>query len=387
MKVVVDKNLDLSAVRFPQDWELNSIDGREITATDVKDADALIVRSITPVDQQLLDGSKVKFVGSATSGLDHVDQRYLNQEGIQLADAAGSNANAVCDYVCAALAYLVVHQGFELDGKTIGVVGAGNVGARLLARLSRLALNVLVCDPFIERGQNDGSQPYAGRLSFCTLEDVAKADLISLHVPLTDHAEHPTRSMIGSEFLESMPESSVLINTCRGEVVDETVLLNHIKSNEGFISIQDVWCNEPMVNPELIASCNLATPHIAGYSAIAKSTAASSVANALLRARGVESDSEPLPESIDFASISAENINLNNAEAWQLVADSFPLLDLSRRFRRNFVAGSEKETFDTMRKELAHRKEFGEMELTPAVDKSTSRLLRALGFSRSGLDC
>ncbi len=384
MKVVVDSNLDLSSIRFPSQWVIVEKDGRGIGPVDVADADALLVRSVTRVDEKLLHGSPVSFIGTATSGLDHIDQNYLDENGITLVGAPGSNANAVTDYVFAALAFSALHLNAEISGKSIGIVGAGNVGGLLAGKLQHLGFDVLIYDPPLlqELSAKEASVP--DHLNFSSLEDVARADIVSLHVPLIYEGAFPTRNMIDDDFLTAMKKNAMLINTCRGEVIDEPALLNHLDSNEEFVLISDVWWNEPKVNPELVSRSQVATPHIAGYSALAKLTAANRVASALLQNRvgGAENRSDPIGK--EECSAVKTRIDLNNIDAWRVVEGNFSLLELTKKFRQSFVAGNERQAFDLMRSELASRKEFRESKLSSMANDSARELLQVVGFEVSG---
>lgn len=381
MKVVVDRNLDLSAVRFPSQWVIVEIDGRSIGPADVVDADALLVRSVTKIDEKLLHGSAVGFIGTATSGLDHIDQDYLDNHGITLVGAPGSNANAVTDYVFSALAYSVLHVDPEITRKTIGVIGAGNVGGLLVRKLQQLGLDVLIYDPPLMQDLTEKGGTLPGHLNFSSLEDICKAHIVSLHVPLIKDGEFPTQRMIDENFLSAMHKDAMLINTCRGEVVDEPALLRHLEGNEEFVLISDVWWNEPRVNPELVYRSHVATPHIAGYSALAKLTAANQVANALLQ-NGID-ESEKRSGLIDEDELSAvgTKIELNNRDAWRIVEENFSLLELTRKFRQSSESSDGQQAFDLMRRDLASRKEFRELPLTGMANDSITKLLQTIGFN------
>lgn len=271
MKIVADANILDVESGFGEYGELVLRPGREISPADVRDADALIVRSITRVDAALLEGSRVRFVATATSGTDHLDLEWLRRNGITVADAAGCNANAVAAYVMAALQELAVPE----DCRAL-VIGAGHVGTRVVHRLQRKGVSCRVVDPFVEasgvseavRRDFDGRVP---ELAFADLdESLAEADIVSLHVPLTAGGPHPTRALLNAERLSLPRPGSVLINTARGEVLDEAALKQRLQQRGDLQAVLDVFHNEPEIDRELIHLARIATPHIAGYSRAAK---------------------------------------------------------------------------------------------------------------------
>lgn len=285
LKIVADQN-----ILALQHWKhpgvtLQLCDGRNITADDVKDADALLVRSITRVDAALLAGSRVTFVATATSGTDHVDQAYLQQQGIQFASAAGANAAAVADYVMCCLAELMRETDFTLSDKTIAVIGVGHVGRALLGRLQATPANCMACDPY---------QQLVADVPYVSFDEAVKADVVCLHTPLTRTGEHPTFHMLNADSLARLSANAVVINAGRGEVIDTQALLTHLQQQTGSDARQrfilDVWENEPNPDRQLVASTYLSTPHIAGYSVEAKYAATERIVTALC-----QSFSLPLP--------------------------------------------------------------------------------------------
>lgn len=281
MKIVADANILDVESGFGEYGELVLRSGREIGPADVQDADALIVRSITPVDAALLDGSRVRFVATATSGTDHLDLEWLRRAGITVADAAGCNANAVAAYVMAALEELAVPEGCRAL-----VIGAGHVGTRVIHRLQRKGVTCRVVDPFVEEGgisapvlrDFDDRPP---ELVFADLDEaLAEADIVSLHLPLTVDGPHPTRCLLNAERLSLLRPGSVLINTARGEVVDERALKQRLRQRGDLQAVLDVFHGEPEIDRELIHLARIATPHIAGYSRAAKLAGTSRVLEA-----------------------------------------------------------------------------------------------------------
>jgi erythronate-4-phosphate dehydrogenase len=260
MKIVADPNIPFVQEAFGPFGVLRSVPGREITASRVRDADVLLVRSVTPVNAALLADSQVKFVATATIGTDHIDQEYLRQRGIGFASAQGSNANSVAEYLVAAMLELAHRRKFRLRDKTLGVVGVGNVGSRVARNGEALGMRVL---------QNDPPRQRTERLThFVSLEKVlAEADIITLHVPLARAGADATFHLFDKNRLSALEgRKPILINTCRGAVVDNKALLKAIDGEWLGGVVLDVWENEPNISPELLDVVDLGTPHIAGYS-------------------------------------------------------------------------------------------------------------------------
>ncbi len=263
LRIVADENIPFVQEAFGAFGAVQLKTGRALGAADVREADVLLVRSVTRVDAGLLDGSGVRFVGSATIGTDHVDQDYLRRRGIAFAHAPGSNATSVVEYVLAALLHLAVTTGEALRGKTVGVVGCGNVGSRLAARLPALGARVLVNDPpLAERAEGAGEvRPFVPLPHL-----LAEADVVSLHVPLERTGLHPTFHLLGTEELAHMKSGDWLINTARGPVVSNEALRHALKAAQIGAAVLDVWEDEPTPDPALLHRVALGTPHIAGYS-------------------------------------------------------------------------------------------------------------------------
>jgi erythronate-4-phosphate dehydrogenase len=233
----------------------------DIDNASLRGMDALVTRSKVKVNDDLLEGCSLRFYGTATAGADHVDAASLAARGIAWSEAAGCNANSVAEYVVASLAWLGLRRGLSWRDCTIAIIGAGHVGSRLGELAAALGLRVRFCDPPLAESTGDASryEPLAAVL--------AEADVVSLHVPLTDTGPHPTRGMVNHAFFEAMKPGAVFINSSRGEVVaDETELLARRADGRFGGLILDVFHHEPAILPDLVEGADLATPHIAGYS-------------------------------------------------------------------------------------------------------------------------
>jgi erythronate-4-phosphate dehydrogenase len=260
VQIVADENIPLLEQFFSEFGEIRKVPGRTMTSEDVKDADILLVRSVTQVDQDLIADSPIKFIGTCTIGTDHIDLDYIQQKKIAFSSAPGCNAEAVVDYVLSAVSVLVDKRGIFFQDVSVAIIGIGNVGLRLRRRLEAMGVRVISVDPFKDAAE-------VGSLS--SLDEALVADVVSLHIPLTyseNAGEHVTHHLINAERLAAMKSDACLINSCRGSVVDNEALKAHMAKNPDFESIIDVWEGEPNLDLQLMNRCMLATPHIAGYS-------------------------------------------------------------------------------------------------------------------------
>ena len=257
MRILADENIPMLEV-FARHGQLRRVAGRSLDRAVLADAEVLLVRSVTQVDQALLAGSQVKFVGTCTIGTDHLDLQYLTQQGIGWASAPGCNARGVVDYVLGALLTLAERDGVDLSKRCYGVVGAGQVGQRLVQVLRGLGWQVLVCDPPRQQAEGGDYVDLATVLERC--------DVVSLHTPLTQQGEHPTFHLLGAEQLQSLQQGSWLINASRGAVVDNQALKQLLTQRHDLRVALDVWEGEPQVDAELAQRCDIASAHIAGYS-------------------------------------------------------------------------------------------------------------------------
>ena len=261
MKIVCDKNMPYAPEAFSTLGDVLLKDGRHITPDDVRDAEALFTRSTTKVNAHLLDGSAVRFYGSGVIGTDHIDIPYLDARAIAWAAAPGCNAESVANYVTAALLWLGGKHGFTLAGKTLGVVGVGNVGQRVCRHAEGLGLRVLANDPPRQRDPDDAEAAH-----FVSLERLlAESDIVTCHVPLTRDGPDATFHLFDAARFALMKPGAVFINAARGAVADTDALLPALDTRIAHAVI-DCWEGEPAYRPDLLARADLATPHIAGHS-------------------------------------------------------------------------------------------------------------------------
>lgn len=258
VKILVDENMPYARELFSRLGEVKPVAGRPIPVDELADAQALMVRSVTRVNASLLSGTAVKFVGTATAGTDHVDQAWLDEAGIGFSAAPGCNAIAVVEYVFSALLMLAERDGFTLKNRTVGIVGVGNVGSRLQARLEAWGVRTLLCDPpRAERGDAGDFRPLEAL--------VREADILTFHTPLFKEGPYKTLHLADDALISALKPGAILINACRGAVVDNAALLTRLEAGQDLSVVLDVWEPEPDLNVELLKRVDIGTPHIAGY--------------------------------------------------------------------------------------------------------------------------
>ncbi len=258
MKIVADANIPFVKECFSSIGEVTVVGGRQITPWIVADADVLLVRSITPVGIDLLAGSKVRFVGTATIGFDHIDIDFLTRNNIGFVSAPGSNANSAAEYVIAGLLDIGQRYALDLEGRSIGIIGAGNVGGRVAKKCAAMGMDVYLNDPPLKRQTGDDK--------YLPLERLFDCNFITLHTPLTFGGPDKTHHLADEKFFKSLKHRCVFINASRGGVVDGGALKSAIQAGRLRAVVLDVWENEPDIDIELLKMVDIGTPHIAGYS-------------------------------------------------------------------------------------------------------------------------
>ncbi len=379
MKIVADENIPLLGDAFGPLGEVVALPADALTPDTVRDADALLVRSVTKVGPALLGGSAVRFVATATIGVDHIDQAYLAGAGIGFASAAGSNARSVAEYVVAALLELAAAGGYALAGRTLGVVGVGNVGTKVARFAEALGMRVLRNDPPLQRETGDPL--------FVPREAVlAEADVVTLHVPLTREGPDATYHLADAAFFGRLRPEATLLNTSRGAVVDTDALKAALAGGHLAAAVLDVWEGEPEIDLGALRLAALATPHIAGYSTDGKVGGTRMCLAALCRHFGMERawDPAPLmpPPGRPRVAIAAD---LAPQEALrQAVRAAYDIRADDARLRTVAEAGSATERrafFTALRKRYPVRREFPETTAVLEADAPAARtLLAALDF-------
>lgn len=310
--------------------------GSEISANDVRDADALIVRTRTHCNEQLLAGSRVQFVATATIGFDHIDTDYMEKAGIYWTNCPGCNAGSVAQYLECSLLLLQQQKGLDLQRSTIGIVGCGHVGSKVKAIAERLGMHVLVCDPPLAQKEANSQQLTAN--SFVPLDVIEReADVITFHVPLSREGQYATWHFGNADFFHRLSRVPYIINTSRGGVVDNAALLQALEEGRVRDAILDVWEDEPNLNLDLLNKVFIGTPHIAGYSADGKVNADNMVIDALCQHFGLSHPGHILPPSLpaDFKYtssaldlynplIDSEKLK-NDPSKFELLRNNYPL--------------------------------------------------------------
>ena len=327
------------------------VDGRSLTNKNVKDADALIVRSITRVDEELLNKSKVRFVGTATIGTDHIDLGYLKSKNISFADAKGCNADSVAEYIFTALLKIASEKNISLREKTIGVVGIGNIGSRVVRLAESLGMKVMKNDLPLER-KGIGS-------NYVNLNEILKADIITLHVPLSFEGIDKTFHLLNENNLKEIKRDAIIINTSRGAVIDNIALLNET-IRKYFNLILDVWEDEPLINLDLLAKTQIATAHIAGYSLEGKVNGTKMIYDALCRFTNTKPEWTPELPFIESFNLKLPDFNSDEEKLYKLFSSIYNIEkdDAGLREISNYKLNERAGYFDLLRKNYPVRREF-----------------------------
>jgi erythronate-4-phosphate dehydrogenase len=373
MLIVADENIPGLAATFGLHGKITMINGREISAAALRQADVLLVRSITKVDAMLLTGSPVRFVGSATIGIDHMDVDFLQESGISWCHAPGCNADAAAQYTLAMILLACRRIGLDLATLNAGIVGLGNVGSRLRHLLKVLGVrNVTACDPLLAEAELQG---------LVGMDVIAKCNLISFHVPLTSEGPYPTRHLANQHFLEKLPAGTLLVNSSRGRVVEANALLDWLARGRGHAAL-DVWPGEPHIDLRLLGAVTVATPHVAGYSLDGKLNGTRMVYRHFLQWMGLEPASvmpptPPAPEPLPDA-------DLRSAEG--AILRVCPVARDDSRLRSCLGADPELPgaEFDRLRKDYPVRRDFSGVRLPEICPGTLARTLLELGFYPAG---
>lgn len=372
LKIVADENMPAVEAMFGMVGEVVRVNGRTLQPEQLKDADILLVRSITQVNAQLLNrADHLKMVGTATIGVDHVDQAVLTARGIRFASAPGCNAAGVVEYVIAALANLLYEQGRELTDLTVGIVGVGNVGGLLAKRLSAAGIKLLLNDPPRASREPDGG--------FVSLQQVLQqADIVCLHTPLIKTGAWPTQHLLNTDELSMLKTDAILLNAGRGPVIDNQALQQVLAARPDLTAVLDVWEHEPSVDAALADQVAIATPHIAGYSLEGK-------------LRGTYMLRQAAAQWFDLPDVAAFESFLPNADIQRIsVSGSISLRDVTRTIydpfaddramRRTLHGNDQPMAFDRLRKTYPVRREFASVVLE-TCDPQKAHYWQSLGFS------
>ena len=304
LKIVADHKIPFLEGALEEKVRMVYVPGADISPGHLKDADGMIIRTRTSCNQELLAGTPVRFIATATIGYDHIDTEYCLEHGIGWANAPGCNASSVEQYVVSALLWLAVHRHIDLGSTILGVVGVGHVGSKVAKAARALGMKVLLNDPPRERRE--------GGDRFSSLRELQeRADLVTLHVPLVYGGTDPTYHLVDEKFLDGLKSGTLLFNTSRGGVVDEAALKRAIRKGTLSGVVLDVFENEPAIDRDLLDAITLATPHIAGYSLDGKANGTAMSVQAVSRYFGLGMDhwtpaTVPLPQTGEILIDAAE---------------------------------------------------------------------------------
>lgn len=372
MKIVADENIPFVRECFGSAGECLTCPGRKITPQIIKDTDALIVRSITKVDEKLLAGAKVKFVGTATIGFEHIDVDYLAENKIGFSSAPGANANSVAEYMTSALLNLADKYKFDISKKSIGIVGVGNVGSRVEKKAQALGMKVVLNDPPLQ--EKTGDEKYR------PIDEIFDCDIVTLHTPLTLGGRDKTYHLADEGFFKSLKKDAIFINTSRGGVHDTAALKKAITIGRIKGCVLDVWENEPNIDIKLLDMADFGTPHIAGYSYDGKVAGMIMIYEGFCKFFGAEpkctiADFLPKPE-IERITISDDKKPLLTAvnKLYDIRND-----DANLRQIKNETADNCGAFFDSLRKNYRIRREF-QNTIVCVEDEKLKKIFTGLDF-------
>ncbi len=371
IKIIADQDIPFLKGVFEPYAEIEYYPGNKITSSVVKNADALVIRTRTKCNRDLLNGSEVKFISSATIGFDHIDTDYCEKKGIKWTNAPGCNSSSVQQYVAAALVYLSGKYNFSMNKRTIGIVGVGHVGTKIVKLAEYVGMTVLLNDP--PRVRNEGL------CGFVSLEGIVRdCDIITFHVPLNMTGEDKTYHMIDENFLEKVNPGTFIINTSRGEVAETGALKEVLRSGRVAGAVVDVWEGEPDIDVGLLDLVDIGTPHIAGYSADGKANGTTMSVQALSKFFNLGIDNWkpiniPLPENT-IISIK-NNYGFTEKIISEAIAKTYDIDGDDIRLRQS------PETFEKQRADYPLRREFNSYSVKmDRKDRDVERILRRMGF-------
>lgn len=370
MKIVVDKNIPFIHGAIDPWADVEYIEGSRINHDMLVDADAMIIRTRTKCNAQLLKHTSIKFIGTATIGTDHIDLEWCRQQGIICEAAPGCNSGSVMQYLASVLVYLIARYEIDPSVSTLGIVGVGNVGSKVAKMAETLGFNVLLNDPPRER--------IGGKENFITLNNLLyESDIVSIHVPLTFEGPDKTYQLLNDRFFIKMKNKAVIINTSRGQVVGEKALLEQLSKYRIKTAVLDVWRSEPEINAELLSAVEIGTAHIAGYSADGKANGGKTIIRKMaeyfdLPLKKWEPVTLPVPgnSAIDISSYHGSELDIIS----KVISETYSVEKDSNALKEN------PSLFEKIRNEYGIRREFHAYTVK-GDNKLIINKLRKLGFS------
>ena len=371
MKIIIDDKIPYIRGAFEGVAEVVYLPGPKTTREIVKDADAIVTRTRTICNEELLKGSEVKFIATATIGFDHIDTDYCDRAGIKWTNAPGCNSKSVEQYIASALMVLAERKKIQLKDLIIGIVGVGNVGSKVAVVCDLLGMKVLLNDPPRERAE--------GSDAFVSLDQLKEeADIISLHVPLNLKGEDATYHLGNESFFSSLTRKPILINSCRGEVLETNAVKSALKTGKlsGFVC--DCWENEPDIDPELLDLTDLATPHIAGYSKDGKATGTCMSVHAISNYLGLGLNNWQ-PSGVELPEHPIIELNGSGMSEQEIISKA--ILSTYDICQDDSLLRNHPEQFEQLRGDYATRREFPAYSIRAVITgENVSGILIKLGF-------
>jgi erythronate-4-phosphate dehydrogenase len=372
LQIFCDQNIPLAKEHFESWAKITFFDGRQLQNKDLMDVDILLVRSVTKVNSQLLEGTSVQTVGSATAGINHIDQNYLKSKNIFFCHAPGSNSWSVADHMLACISQFIIDQKLK-SGAKIGVIAHGNVGSKVSTRLAALGFEIVDYDPpLAEINTNFKSQ---------AKDELFSCDLLSFHTPLTQSGNHPTENFLDESFFDSCKDGTLFCNTSRGEIVVEEALIKAHQSGKVSHLVMDVFEDEPNINPYWLQNTAFCTPHIAGYSYTGKIRGTRMLAEQITSHLHIEYTA---PNTQQDAPIIEW---LANESIWEFILKGHNVQgDHQRLIQACSTVESAHQIFDNLRKSYPKRLEFGDFKVKLSPEKNTAeniKLLQTIGFTQA----
>lgn len=378
LRIIADQAIPWLDKLFAEYGDIHRFSGRELDASMLEGADVLLVRSTVRIHRDLVKNSTLKLVASATVGCDHVDRDALHEQGIAFAHAPGCNANAVAEYVVAAISWHLKQGKLNLaNGSTAAIVGCGRIGSRVRNKLDVLGFDVVVNDPPRARVE---SADY-GAMNFVSLDQALQADVVCLHTPLTHTGEFPTFHLLNQDRLKGVRDNTVLINAGRGGVIDCRALSSLLDEKPSLNVVLDVWENEPDIDWGLLSKVNLGSPHIAGHSWRGKVMGTVMIYQCACEIFGWR---EKKLDSQDFRVPLAPVEFTDDAGLYDLVSECYDIESETAEFRRrtrDIPVPDAAVQFDLFRKKYYRRPEFSDLDCV--VSGPLSQTARSLGFNVS----
>ena len=383
MKIISDQQIPHVAKAFSEFAEVTLCSGREINTEKIHDSDVLLVRSVTVVNAKLLEGTQVKFVATVTSGQNHIDLDYLQSKNIGFAHARGSNARSVAEYVLSSLFVMADQYDFKFKDKTVGVIGCGEVGSCVVELFGEMGVKIIINDPPLKDAIENDSENCK---KYHDLQELLSADIITLHVPLTEDGAYPTKNLVDTEFLSQLNDDVILMNTARGGVINEAVLKDHLACHEDMKVVLDVWENEPDIDLDLLAQIDIGTPHIAGYSTDGKIHATEMIFNSICEFFKLDNKWNPVVELQAANSLELPlDSDLDDQDAIQMaILASYDVRSdsVSLRHLPEIDVEQRSHYFDELRNNYPVRREFpATMFHLPENRKTLAGKLKQLGFN------